>query len=454
MKSTPHRTRIISGWGKYPKVECLTYRPEKQRTVSEIFKTHKDKLTFHGQGRSYGDASLLKEGTLLTERLNRFLAFDVEKGLLSAEAGVTIKEILSATIPKGWLPPVIPGTQYATLGGAIACNIHGKNQYTLGNLASHITSFTLLLPSGKTITCTPAKEKELFEATLGGMGMTGFIREATVQLIPIQSASVKTHTKRVGSLTDMLTLFAEHKESADYMVAWLDHTGKGMQLGRGVFEYASPATVKQGGLPCKDYAQKKGGITIPSCFPGFIMNRYTMRLYNRYRFGKYSDSWREEIQPFDTFFHPLDGMKQWNNLYGKKGLLQLQCLIPENKDTQTRLRSLLETIQQHGLFSYLAVLKYHKKGKGLLAFDRKGYSLALDFPNTLKARKLQEMLNGMIADWGGRVYLAKDATLAPEQFERMYSDALPTWRKVLKDVDPTGKMHSQMATRLGFRGKE
>ncbi len=408
-------------------------------------------MVAQGMGKSYGDAALNMSGTIVTERLSRFLKFDTKTGVIRAEAGVTLADIMQVAIPKGWFLPVIPGTKYATVGGCFASNVHGKNAYKVGEFAAHVQAVLIRLASGKAVECTPKEHADIFWATAGGMGMTGVIEEVQLQLMPIRSAQLEVEKIRVQNIDDMLAQFRQHhKKNADYMVGWIDHFGKGEALGRGVFEAAShvneakPETLSKFKLRAPEF-------DMPFYLPSFVLNKYLMAYYNRSRFSSVPKEPKKTVMAFDGFFHPLDAIGKWNKLYGRRGFLQYQCLVPEGKRVAQNLKQILSMIQESGLFSCLAVIKYHGKKEGMLSFSDEGFSLALDFPNTPKVHALLDALDTYLCTIGGRVYLAKDARLKPNHFEKMYQHALPRWRKLLKEVDPKGKIHSAMSERLGFR---
>ncbi len=446
----PKKRIMLSGWGNFPYVECLTYRPEKRRESEGICVAHPDKLLARGAGKSYGDAALNPEGVLLTERLNRFIAFDAKQGVITAEPGVTLAEILEVAIPKGWFLPVIPGTKYGTLGGAVSCNVHGKNHFKAGDFANYVVNVKLRLADGKIVECSPEKEAGVFWATAGGMGMTGHIEEVSVQLKPIASVMLDVEVERVANIEAMVVLFRKHAEKSDYMMGWMDHFGKGEELGRGVFERAVHVREEDGTLT--QYKTSKPRLNVPFMLPRFILNKYTMGLYNRLRFAEIAEKPILKRKAFEGFFHPLDGIKNWNRLYGRKGFLQYQCMVPEGELAASQLRKILEMIQESGQFSFLAVIKYHGEQRGLMSFSIPGFSLALDFPHNNAVLALLERLDDYVCEIGGRVYLAKDARLSKTHFERMYEKYLPEWRKMVRMLDPQGKYASLMAERLGFRG--
>lgn len=439
----------LSGWGQYPAAACVSFRPEKRRDMLAALQ-HPAPVVARGLGRSYGDASLQPEGIILTERLDHFIEFDTELGTLRAQAGVSFRAILETIVPRGWILPVIPGTQFVSLGGAVACNVHGKNHFREGELGEHVQQIRLLLADGQSVECSPQENADLFHATIGGMGMTGIIEEVSLQLKPITSASLKALTHTVDNLEEMIEAFEQHKSSADYMVGWIDHMARGDSLGRGVFESAMHIGVNEGGLKPQQYRAGKNRFNVPFHLPPFVLNRYTMALYNRWRFRRYAVGRKEEIVSIDAFFHPLDAIGNWNRLYGKRGFFQYQCLLPDSPHTLPHLRALLTMLHKKNLFSFLAVLKYHREGKGLLTFSKQGYSLALDFPNTARVRTLIAELDTFVAECGGRVYLAKDALLAPDLFYKMYP-AAEEWRHVIHEFDGQARFQSLMSKRLQWK---
>ncbi len=445
------KRELLYGWGHYPVEECISYRPERRRDLDLIMQEHHGPLLARGMGRSYGDASLQPGGTVRTERLNHFIEFDTTQGIVHVQGGVTLAELMEVAIPRGWLPPVIPGTRHVTLGGAFACNVHGKNHYREGDFAEHVQSVRLMLADGEVIDCSPQQHAEIFWATAGGMGMTGLILEMTLKLKPITSSSLRTTTYRVDSMTDMIAAFEHYRVSDEYMVGWIDHTAKGDALGRGIFEAASHIPYGENSAPLSEYDPPRSRLSVPCFMPSFLLNRHSMAVYNRLRFRKYS-AWREiETVGFNGFFHPLDSIGNWNRLYGRRGFFQYQCALPDTADVAARLTALLSAIQRHKLFSFLAVLKYHRQGKGYLTFPLQGYSLALDFPNTRRVRSMLPQLDQWVADHGGRVYLAKDALLTPELFYQMYGQTAHDWCEIIHDVDPKGRFSSLMSQRLKWK---
>ncbi len=444
------KRQTLDGWGHTPVVECPSYRPERSRELASLLHEPGTQLA-RGLGRAYGDCALSPEGVVLTERLNHFIEFDGKRGLIRAQGGVTLAELMDYTIPRGWLPAAIPGTKNVTLGGAFACNVHGKNQFREGDFADHVQSIRLLLASGESIDCSPTHNREIFWTTAGGMGMTGIIEEITLKLKPIPSSSLTTTTYRVESLEEMIEAFVEFRGESDYMVGWIDHMAKGDDIGRGIFETAVHATPENGGKPLAKYQPSGARFNVPFFMPNFVLNRYSMAIYNMLRFRKYS-AWRKvETVGFSSFFHPLDKIGHWNKLYGKRGFFQYQCLFPDGPDVVAQMQTFLSALHRKKIFSFLAVIKYHRKPKGLLTFSQDGYSIALDFPNTPRVRSVLPQLNKWVADNGGRVYLAKDSCLTADLFPVMYGKAAHDWMSVIDQLDPDAHFTSLMSKRLGWK---
>lgn len=439
----------LSGWGNFPKATCYLQRPEK---ISTLEKEILDTANFipRGAGKSYGDASLNNLGVISSLRLNKFIAFDSENGLITCQAGVLLSEIIEVAVIKGWFLNVLPGTKYVSVGGAVAGNVHGKNHYKAGDFAEHITNIKLRLPSGDVINCSINENSEVFSATIGGMGMTGFIEEVTIKLKKIDSISLKTKIRKTSSIEEMLTLFEANAEREDYMVGWLDHFASGNNFGKGYFETASHLALDKGVAP-GNFTPEHSKIKVPGIFPSFILNKHTMNFYNKLKFFGISEKEKEKTTEFENFFHPLDGIGSWNNLYGKNGFLQYQFIIPHSSDAASQIKEVLSRIQKAGFFSFLAVVKYHKNSNGLLTFPVHGYSVALDFSVSKELFRLLDEIDEYVAKIGGRVYLGKDARMKRENFEKMYVNTFPRWKRILKEIDPKKKITSLMSDRLGFK---
>lgn len=449
MGKHPSKNQTLSGWGNYPAIECTSFRPEKTKTLADLLASNKDSFIARGNGKSYGDASLNTTATILTERFDKIRTFNTQTGSVTVQAGLLLSELLSITVPKGWIVPAIPGTQHVSIGGMVACDVHGKNHYRDGSFGKHVTAIKLLLADGNHKTCTPEKHTDLFQATLGGMGLTGIIEEVTFNLQPIQSTLLSTETRTVESLEAMLALFEESKDTHEYRVGWIDHSAPKTSVGRGVFSKANHKQEDDGSLA--NFAMRSPKFAIPCYAPQWLLNKHLMQLYNWQRFRQYSPEWKQGESGFHDFFHPLDSLGNWNKLYGRKGFLQHQCILPESVDVCAQLSELLQTIKREGEFSFLAVLKHHgPHDSGMLSFPMAGYSLALDFPNTAKCRELLERITDKVIQWQGRIYLAKDALLTQEQFAHMESTRMKEFQSLLSTLPQSERFSSHLSDRIGL----
>ena len=440
------RHQQFAGWGRVARAEMDTARPERVGEVARaLAATGPEGIIVHAGGRSYGDAALNAGGrAILTCRLDRLLSFDPASGLLAAEAGVTFDELRRIFLPRGYLVPVTPGTAYATLGGAVANDVHGKNQDSAGNFGAHVAWIDLMLPSREVRRLMP--EDRLFRATVGGLGLTGVILALAIRMIPVPSRFVALTERRVGDLDSFLAALEDVRGKAVYTVGWVDVLARGGVLGRGIVESADPAPAEPG-----DAYREAKARRMPIDLPGFALNPLTVGAFNALYWRRVPAAGRQRRVAFDKFLYPLDAIAGWNRLYGRRGFHQFQCLIPEGEGPKG-LRRILETCAASRAASFLAVLKtMGKDGAGLLSFGGKGHTLALDFPAFAGVEALLQRLERLVLDHGGQIYLAKDARLSPEGFARMYP-GLPEFRGVLAEVDPEGRMASDLARRLQIRG--
>lgn len=475
----PSKIQRLSGWGRLPFMACRTFRPEKHRDLDQFFHTPPERWIARGCGRSYGDAAMRPEGTLLSERLNRFLAFDTTTGLLEAESGVTLADVLEVCLPKGWLPPVMPGTKYVSLGGCFASNIHGKNHLREGDFAEHVRAIRLRLPDGRRLTASASENTDIFRATAGGMGLTGCIESLTLQLKPVTNISLRAEGHHAENLLHMLRLFKESLAEWDYVVGWINHFHTGhpsshgasptdlslsasptasspgaspTALGRGYVERARFHPAHEHITPPLTYRPRRPRLTAPFQAPNWLLNRPLMRLYNHRREMRHPDRWQDFDVPFETFFFPLDGLGHWNRLYGRRGFIQYQCALPDHPNIAEHLRNLLEIPHHFNSISFLTVLKYHRDTAFPMGFPMRGYSLAMDFPfHFTRTPQMVDTLDAFVATLGGRVYLAKDTMLLPHNFELMYAHALPAWRQTLAQLDPDHRITSLMDLRIGLK---
>jgi FAD/FMN-containing dehydrogenase len=438
----PIKKQKISGFGNY--IHCLAslYRPEKEYQVTAILQESSDSILARGYGKSYGDAALNSKVMDIT-RLNFFLDFDRQNGRLTVQAGMSLQEIMEVVVKEGWTLPVTAGTKFISIGGAVASNIHGKNQWRTGDLAEHITNIKLQLPTGEILCCSRQSNSEIFLTTVGGLGMTGIILEVSLQLLKVSSQYLSVNTKKVLSLEEMVDNFKIH-QSAEYMIGWIDHLSLGAELGKGIFEYATHIKEESS----IDKFKSKPLFTVPCYFPSFILNKYTLQCFNKLHYSLVGEKQRSVC--FNDFFYPLDKIDDWQKLYGRAGLIQYQFIVPEDRATHN-IRRILELFQQHGLFSNLAVIKYHRKSLGYLPFSMHGYSVALDFKASNKLIMLLNEIDEIVTAMQGRVYLTKDARLSRLMFEKMYHNDYLRWKKILQELDSKAIVTSLMSKRLGFK---
>ncbi len=439
----------ISGWGRYPVQTCELERPERYRDL------HCDaaSLIARGRGRSYGDAALNQDGrVMLTERVNRLLAFDVDKGILRAEVGATLAGILDVIVPLGWFLPVTPGTKFVSLGGCVAADVHGKNHHHEGSFGNYVLAIELILADGSRVNCTPDDNAELFWATVGGMGLTGIIGEVTLKLVPIQNAFVKVTHHAAANLEQLFALMQDPVNDDRYSVAWLDSLASGDELGRGIAMCGHHATAEEAPDNSHRPGKPRRSHSIPVDFPGWAMNRLSISAFNSRYYKKEADRRFPYLSGYDDYFYPLDAIANWNRMYGKRGFVQYQCVIPDVNAFEG-IRQLLQELSDSRRPSFLAVLKrLGAQGRGLLSFPMAGYTLALDLPirdNGLFA--LLNKLDGIVLRHGGRVYLAKDARLSADSFRTMYP-RYQEWLTVKNMVDPDNRFSSSLSRRLEIGG--
>lgn len=430
------------GWGRYPRIEANVMFPQ---SVTDCYAalTRRSSLIVQGMGRSYGDSSLAPE-IVNTRYLNHFQAFDEENGLLTCESGVLLKDILAFIVPHGWFLSVTPGTQFVSVGGAIASDVHGKNHHVSGTFTEHVVQMELLLGNGECILVSPIENADLFYATCGGMGLTGVILSATIQLKSICSSKILETVIKCASLDEVLNGFLSHQQ-ATYSVAWIDCLAQGKNFGRSVLRIGEHATDQSLEAPSKKR------LSVPIEMPGFLLNQWTIQAFNTLYYRHHRAKRKNPCKiSYESFFYPLDKFMHWNRLYGKSGFIQYQFLLPREAGVEG-LRDVLREIVRSGKGSFLAVLKvFGKKNKNYLSFPEEGYSLALDF-------KIEPQLFGLLSQWdklilqyGGRLYLAKDARMTEDTFKASY----PGWcefEEIRAKYHAIGKFASQQSQRLGLQ---
>lgn len=425
------------GWGRVLRAEGQVARPERASTLAALAATAPAPAI--GRLRSYGDACLNSGGRAIDmTRMNRAISFDPETGVVEVEAGLEIGRLLKMFAPKGWLPPVMPGTGFATVGGGIAMDVHGKNHHGAGSFGCHVEEITLMTEAGpKRI--TPARNKDLFAATAGGLGQTGPILSAKVRMLKAKGDVMIVTERRIRDWDDFLARL--DASDATYTVGWIDATAQGDNLGRGILEEAETG----GGL----VPAAKRGKRVPLDAPGFTLSPPVVRTFNAAYWRRVPVAGRTVVKPIDDFFFPLDKIHDWNRLYGKGGFHQFQCVVPVA--AADALRGMLERIAGSGLASPLAVLKRMGPGRaGYMSFPMEGYTLAVDFRHGREAETLIRELTATTAEAGGRVYFAKDSLCAPESVAAMYPEH-GKWLKAVTKADPAGAYATDLVRRLKLR---
>ena len=403
-----------------------------------------------GLGRSYGDAAQCAGGLVIDATgLDRVHGLDGTNGLVKVDAGVSLDSLMRLVVPVGWFVPVAPGTRHVTVGGALTADVHGKNHHLDGSFCDHVERFTLVTPTG-TVDVTPEAEPDLFWATAGGMGLTGVVVDATIRLRPVETGYIHVDTERTCDLDDVLDRMHQGDHRYQYSVAWVDCLARGRSLGRAVLTRGDHARLDD--LPPEDRPDAlrfdpRTAVGTPPWLPSGLLNRTSVRAFNALRFARAPSLERGRLQALDTFLHPLDRVQGWNRLYGARGLVQYQFVLPLGQEKVLGL--VIERLSAARCPSFLAVLKrFGPANAGPLSFPIPGWTLALDVPAGWTAlAPLLDGLDELVAEAGGRVYLAKDSRLRPDLLPVMYP-RLDEWRRVQAKVDPSGVLRSDLARRL------
>jgi FAD/FMN-containing dehydrogenase len=384
----------------------------------------------YGNGRSYGDSCQAASGTVIDMRgMNRILSFDPASGRLEAEAGALLSDVIAQAAPHGWFPAVVPGTQFVTIGGAVANDIHGKNHHRRGTFGAHVESFRLLRSDGFTYHCTPTQNEDLFAATIGGMGLTGIILTATIRLMKVPSLDIAERVTRFSGLQGYFDLAEAADRDNEYAVAWVDQLATGSRAGRGLLITGNHA--EKGALTARAGGAKLG---VPFQPPLNLLNRPFLSLFNRAYHWRKGSGAAERVSPYSGFFFPLDGVNNWNRLYGPKGLFQHQSVIPADA-ARNVVAEMLTATQRAGQGSFLTVLKRFGDvaSPGLISFPRPGYTLTLDFPNRGQGTlDLLSRLDDMTVAAGGAVNPYKDARMGP----KVFAASFPDWPRLEELRDP------------------
>ncbi|MCC7159764.1 MAG: FAD-binding oxidoreductase [Ignavibacteria bacterium] len=439
----------LSGFGKYPKTRSKLSRPSGVNEIKDFLKS--GEVTPRGLGRSYGDAAISDKGIIAESLLmNKFLSFDESTGILSCEAGVSYKDILDTFTIRGWFPYVTPGTKYVTIGGAIASDVHGKNHHKEGSFSNFLISMRILLSSGEIIECSRESNADLFWATIGGMGLTGFILDAVFRLRKIENPYMTNKVLKLKNLTALFEKFEEYDEDYIYSVAWMDIVASGSKYGRNILMLGNHAGNEDlnSRLQVKSkekYVEKK--ISVPFEIPFSTLNKVSISLFNSAFYMKART--KEDFQHYDKYFYPLDFILNWNHIYSKSGLIQYQLNIQEDRG-QEAVDKVLKKVVEFGGGSFLAVLKKMGDQDGILSFPFKGYTLSMDFPVKKGVIKMCKQLDDIVLEYGGRTYLTKDSILDELTFKKMYGGLWEKWMEIKHKYDPENKFSSSLARRIGL----
>lgn len=430
----------VQGWGRYPRLQAEVLRPlSSAATVAQVMA--EGELIARGMGRSYGDSALAGR-VLDVGHLDLLQDFDANSGLLRCDAGVTLDTLLKVFLPRGWFPLVTPGTRFITVGGAIASDVHGKNHHVDGCFSESVESFTLLLGNGSQVTCSRHEQVDLFHATCGGMGLTGVILDARLRMRPVRSSFVEQKTFKAGNLAEAIALFEAHRQ-ATYSVAWIDCLAHGDALGRSLVMVGEHAA--DGRLWLPDSRE----LRVPLDMPAFLLNRYSVKAFNHLYYSRVRQQVSQQWETYRAFFYPLDGIAHWNRLYGRNGFVQYQFVIPQEAGLNG-MTAIMQRIAESGRGSFLAVLKVLGEANcNPLSFPLRGYTLALDFKVEPGLFPMLDDLDAMVADYGGRLYLAKDARMGEAFFKQGY----PQWQafqEVRARYGALGKFSSLQSRRLGL----
>ncbi len=453
--------RLLTGWGRGTATGADVVIPVDRAMVEAAASEVPARgVLARGLGRSYGDAAQNAGGRVLDmTSLQGVHEFSPDSGLLTASSGLVLHDLMQRVVPLGWFPHVTPGTRQVTLGGALAADIHGKNHHRDGSWANGVRSFELVTPDGDgqpvTQQVTREDSPEVFRATLGGMGLTGIVTQQTLQLQQIPSSRLVVDTERARDLDDLLARMTDHDDDYRFSVAWIDCLARGAQLGRSVLtrgDWAQPDDLPVDQINSPHGFNSAPLLTAPPWAPSGLLNPLTVSAFNELWFRLAPTHRTGEIQSIGAFFHPLDSIRDWNRIYGRAGFLQYQFVVPFGAEDV--LRTIVEILAGLRIASFLAVLKRFGPGNdALLSFPMPGWTLALDIP--LGDDRLEATLrhfDHLVAEAGGRIYLAKDSCLTPGLLPVMYPK-LDRWRSIQTDLDPHGVLTSDLNRRLDLTGR-
>ena len=431
----------LSGWGRHS-------AQGRERVGENIERISADVNLSRGLGRSYGDASLPASDSpevLNTTFADRILDYDGTTGRFRAESGFALKELNRLFMPQGWFTPVSPGTKFVTLGGMVAADVHGKNQHRDGDFGDHVSSIRMRVADGRIVECSAEQHSDLFRATIGGMGLTGHILEVGLHLHPIPSRWIWQESRRIHDIDEFQEALENAAPTWPYTMGWIDCLTRGERMGRGIMMCGRWAEPEE--APTR-IPRKKSGPRLSFDWPPWVLNRATIKIFNELYYRKQWRAFSEGIVNPESFYYPLDAIRSWNRMYGKRGFTQYQCVLPREAGRGSA-RRVLEVLTAHGGASFLCVIKdFGRNGPGVLSFPRPGITLALDVAVRDDTQKLIDALNERVLEEGGRIYLAKDSFTRPEHFQAMEGSRLDEFNEIRNRWDPNRRFRSALSVRL------
>lgn len=438
----------LSGWGRYPRADCAVLR---LRSIEDLKQTlGKGPLIARGMGRAYGDSALNKHATVDMTGFNRMLAFDPQAGVLTVESGVVLGEIIDVFLPRGWFPPVTPGTKFVTVGGMIAADVHGKNHHKHGSFGNFIEWIDVLGPDGEIKRCSREDNSELFAYTTGGMGLTGIILRAAFRMLPVETAWIRQETLPTPNLGETMAAF-DAADDWTYSVAWIDCLASGDRLGRSLLllgEHTRLDELDDARRQEPFRTPRRRKIKVPFNAPTWAFNGWSVRAFNALYYWNGTRTTTQSLVNWDSYFYPLDAISEWNRIYGRRGFTQFQCVIPLESSRQG-IAELLRAISASGQASFLAVLKRFGRQESKFSFPMEGYTLALDFSVNQKTLSLLQRLDQITVAHGGRFYLAKDSRMSSEILEQA-DERVAAFRSMREKTGATGLFTSMQSERLSL----
>jgi decaprenylphospho-beta-D-ribofuranose 2-oxidase len=435
----PAITSTLSGWGRLSV-------PGQELRSEDLDALTRDAVLTRGLARSYGDSSLPPPScrtVVATPLADRLIGFDETSGVLRAEAGYALQDLYRLFLPRGWFTPVSPGTQFVTLGGMVAADVHGKNHHVDGTIGKHVHAIRLRVASGEIVECSRTHESDLFRATLGGMGLTGHILEVELQLMRVPSPWIMSNRRQIADVDEFLTALKETAAKWPFTMGWIDCISRGAHMGRGFLTCGRWATKAEAPAHPPPILRR---LPVPFTCPTWCSGRTVARIFNEGVYRVYRTHGDRILHP-EGFFYPLDSLLHWNRLYGARGMTQHQCVLPESAGHQA-VRGLLDLLTQRRAPTFLCVIKdCGDEGEGVLSFPMRGTSIALDLPVRQDTQAVVDALNEYVIKMGGRIYLAKDALSRPEHFRAM-EPRLDTFMAIRRRWDPAGRFKSAQSVRL------